>query len=773
MKRIISILLCLTLAFNIFGVMASALEDESNIFAEIADDADAMMASQVDVMGGISSGVNRLVKDLDTRLLAEQQVSFFSSFMTGAKTLSLGLSLVNGTVSFLKLIGIIEDPTAKKLNTIYECLLDVQETVHTIDKRTEDIQKSLIAQASTTTYNFRLDRYDSYRQSWNSFFSSGGSYDEIRRLMEAYQSEFNKKMIDYATAWQDGSENGIRVLYSADGLALSSGSNLSGPDTALPKQPSYSDDGYRVTSSITLPGSFIGVEDALIKGDTYIAILEAAVHDGVQKALSEKALIASDEAFYEKYEAMDEAGKVEFAERLGNDFLDAVSYDAAYETANMTYDVGSFASAVSSAFTTYCNTVLGANGVTSPLESGLCKLSLTHGFEGEVKGDAAAICGYLAEISIAYGEFTAFLTAMDKGTTTSKQEAVIDRCLKSAYYPVCYHDSFITGYDNYCYPLNALIEFHDVRFNATYTYKSGNPYEPKDAGWDILSDSINATSEKVKNIINNNLMISKQDMTLLYLYYESAAASNPELGNFNDYLDSIDLLPRKANPLIILRGTNTSLDGLADIDPADKEHSQVYLMSSPAPYDLMKRKVDEYRTKDKKWGETIQFYKSDTVYLKEGDMDYSKEGESTVFFHDQMKADVFDAGSQGISLESRLQNNATVAERAYTYYVLKSSHGAGKYVYVTFANPGSHLSYNYVSSGTNTIRMRSASYSMLSYSTQQIRGNGTTASVFGNGMWWIIGGGAVILTAIAVTAVCLTKKKRKKEKASEPMNENS
>ena len=750
MKRIITLILCLSILFNLIPLSVSAGNPEEEIFSLIADDADSMLANQSNMLDGISDGISRLAADLGKADQVTKQVSLFSTFMSGAKTLSLGLSLVNGTVSFLKLVGIMQDPNAKMMNTIYDCLLDIQETVRTIDKRTEDIQKSLTAHASTSTYQFRLDRYDSYQNSWNSFFSSNGSFDEMRRLTESYQSEFNKRMIDYTTCWQDGDENGIRVLFSTDGAVISSGKNLSGAGVALPKQPSYSDDGYRVSSSVTLPGSYIVVEDALVNGESYLSLVETAVQDGTAKALDDKALIATNESFYEYYEGLDEEGKKSYAEKLAGSFLDAVAYDVSYEIANMNYGVGTFASAVKSAFTTYSSTVLGDNGVTSPLESGLSKLSLTHAFEGEVKNDAAAVCSYLSEIGMVYGEFTTFLAALDTGMTSSQRSEIIDTCLKVSYYPICYYDSFITGYDCYCYPLNSLIEYNEMYAEGRYSYKES--YEPKEGSWEVCGVDFISTTEDVKSILDNGLLISKEDMSLLYLYYESAASADPELKDFNDYLDKVGILPNPPSQYFIGGGIP---------DSSNDEFSDIYLMSNVSRYNLMDRKVAEYRTRDKVWGQSIMFYKDDTVYFDQGEMDYSSEGESTVDFHDRLRGDVFDTSLQGASLDERMKNDATLAERAYTYYVLGKSYGAGKYVYVVFADPNSKLYYAYQKGRTSVFTHDSMPYSMLSYSTKQIRRSDKTASVFGNGSWWIIGGGAVLLSAAAVTTVCVVRKKRK------------
>ena len=755
MKRIITLLLSLVLLFSVCGVYASADKSSLDLFAEVSEDAEQMMENQSDFLDGISEGFSEFAKNLEKADKLKTSVDFFGTFMKGAQTVSLALGLVNGTVSFLKLVGILEDPTASMLNTIYDCLLDIQKTVQTIDKRTDDIQKSLVAQASTSTYQFRLDRYDSYQQSWNAFFNASGSYDEMRRLTEAYQSEFNKKMMDYVAAWQDGNENGIRVLYAKESLALASGTNLAGGGAALPKQPSYSDDGFRVASSVVLPGSYIAIEDALVNGETYLPLLEAAVRKGTEKALQDQALIASDEAFYENYEKLNEEQKSVFSDRLVKDFLDAVAYDASYETANMTYGVGTFASAVKSAYTMFSDTVLGKQGVTSPLESGLTKLSLTHAFEGEVKTEAAAICAYLSEISLVYGEFASFMVSMDRGMSQSQKTALIDLCLKTTYYPICYHESFITGYDNYCYPLNALIEYNEAHVNGSYNYK--NSYEPKQGGWEIFGTTFVSETDEVRSILDNHLLISKEDMALLYLYCESAMTSNPEISDFIGFLGLADLLPSFPSYVFV---------GGPPPEDLKLEFSPLFLMSNPTPVDLMKRKVAEYRTKDKVWGESVMFYKSDSVHFKQGEMNYSSQAESTVFFHDQMKADIFDASSAGLKLDSRLKNEYTIAEKAYTYYVLDKSFGAGKYVYVTFVNPGAELSYFYKNGGTSTLMLIGQNYSMLSYSTEQIRGNDPTASVFGSGTWWIICGGAVLLSAAAVTTVCVVKKKNKKKAAA-------
>ena len=750
MKRFLCVLLSVTMVLSFATVKASASGGGNPLIPDVAERANELLNGNSDIASGVAEGIKRLANAPGGAASGiTNQASLFSSFMTGAKNLSLGLSLINGTVSFLKLTGIMQDGTAAQLSTIYDCLLEVQETVKTIDKRTEDIQKNLAAQAATTTYNFRLERYDGYQQTWNDFFSAGGSYDEMQKLMDSYQSELNKRMVDYTENWQNGSEVGIRVLYSDNDMNLFSGTNLNGPGKDLSREPYFSDDGYPVYTSVILPGDYIRIARQFVDSDSYLDLLTQAVNEGTRKAISEEALLSSDETFYARYDAMEDEEKEKLIARLSRDFTDAVIYDAAYETANMNYNVGTFASAVKSTFTTFSNTMLGVNGVTSPLEAGTSKLALTHGFEGEVKKEAAAVCAYLTEIGMAYGEFTTFLTAMDRSLSAKNKAEVVDRCLKTAYYPVCYHDSFITGHDSYCYPLKAVIDYSEASYEATYYYTKSEPYNAKDGGWTLMAGNFGSTLEGVQDIFKNNRMLSKEDMATLYLYYESYRDDGHEgLDEFNDYLDAIGVLPEAYRNY--------------QLCPFLPSMSPVYLLSQPEPYNLMKRKVEEYRTRDKVWGDTIQFYKDKNVKIPAGTMDYSKEGESTVDYHDQMRADVFDTELQGVSLEERMKNANPIAERAYTYYVLKKSHGAGEYVYVGFADPKSNIYFDYTGANTkNTITVKTRTFGILSYSKTQVRSAAATS--FGTGNAWIIGGAIIIATAGAVTAICLSNKKKKKE----------
>ena len=567
------ILLCISMPLNVLAV------PKGNVLIEDDGDDPGENISNAPLL---DSNLEALAKDIAKSKNIPFDWKQLSGLMSGAKNLSMCMSLINGSVSLMKLFGVMKDGTSVKLDNIYECVQDIQKTVNEINAKTDAIKNTLTSEFSKADYDFSLSRYDSYQQAWTQFFAEGGSEAKLRSFYDAYRSEFNMAMVNYAEQWQqENSPYGLRALYNDGGeMVLYSHLNMDGIGKPLPKAPTWSDDsqdevGYscQVALSATLPGEYIRVEGVFLKADNYTKYLTSAISEGTRKALDDHAVIFEGDDFYGQWEAFSSEEKTKYAEKLAKDFLDALVYDAAFDIVNDMKNGGTFGSQVKTAYDTYCQSVIAANNVTSPVEAGLRRLTLTHGFEGEIKDEAHEICNYFTTLSTQYASFAAMLATMDRSMDSSQKQSIQNNFINTLEAINGYHDSVLTGNDNYCFPLESVVEYHDVSFIGRHSLNFPKRYDEihqDNVPWYLIDktvsypdasdeDAYNAKVAEVSAALETS-MFSVRDISLLYYYYLNYVDETDSSDNFMEYLGVNDaMIPVSAKSDTETYGHSTQL----------------------------------------------------------------------------------------------------------------------------------------------------------------------------------------------------------------------
>lgn len=580
-KRILcmalSVIMIFSMSVNVFAF--NPFDDFDNDAEEMQDYADAQSFNMNAYISDMNTYVLRILKwtkDYDSASAAaaaealKKATSISTYLSTGVRSVSGVLGLVNGTVSFLRVLGVLETPGTSTMNSIYETVLDIRESVDQINIKTDEIRNTLDSEFSKIDYNFNITQYSVYQQAWSDFFAQGNSVAKMDELFAEYQSQVNVELLGYVKQWQNSCDYGIRALYNEDSepILLYSGDNMDGAGKALPVLPSWSDDSLdeginyncKVANYITLPGEYIKVKKVKLNADNCIGELYDALVDGVSRAIADKALIVGDSNFYENFETKSAEEQAELCEMIAEDLVNSLSYDISHDVANSSVSgSGTFASRVKAAYDVYCNTVAGNNSVTSPMTSAFQRLSLTHGFEGEIKSDYAEVAMYLYALTSHYSSFASYVCALDDSMKSSVKDEVADENMKAMAAIVNYTDTYMTGNDNYCYPLGCAIEYHDIAFTATHTLYFKSKKDPilttdhlQDLGeWHLIDKTVSypsATDADYEKTVSDNetklqsTMLSTRDMALLYYYYLNYVSESGSSGDFLDYLCTNDAL---------------------------------------------------------------------------------------------------------------------------------------------------------------------------------------------------------------------------------------
>lgn len=592
-KKLLSVLLCLILITGT-AVPAFAMEDydKEDFYINVAgrmdeiplDDPTAaifflknamttlLKANQTDkalLATKLAEEAKRLEEIQKAQALAEAQAnswtavagSYFGAALSVVRGISSVITLVNGTVSMLKTLGIIKTGT-DITDSILDGVKSIQLSVDEIDRNVDEIREMLVSEFSELDLKFQEQDYNHYKDDvWAQFYSDAVS--PLTALQNEYTDDVNWLLADYISQWQ-GDENGecpmgLRALYGDDGsggfMQVFSAKNIGDVGEALPREPGGSIDSVPVSYSVTLPSKYIGSNlDSVtaLTSENCIELLTAALENGVYQAAENKELEAYG-GFDTVWSYLSEEEKQETAKDFAAELVDALAFACAYNAANER----KFASNVKSAYEYFTKWLNGAESLTSPLTAQLKMLSLTHGFEGEITRQAENILLYLMAADMNFSTFTATVLTLSKAHGEADREAVRQQYFTAESSLLKDYTGFITGSPNYCYQTNKVIEYRNALVSSGLSFAYGRPGPLEESiedyqeiqkykeyctstPWTVYEKDLTYsqdtnTASRQKADSANKLKtgsLSSKELKLIYAMYQSSGSE----GTFCDYL---------------------------------------------------------------------------------------------------------------------------------------------------------------------------------------------------------------------------------------------
>ncbi len=568
-SKIISALLCVCIitGSGIIGFKPKAISGK-----ELNDVLDVILNMRLDNQGDVAqNGINSActvlehLKEFEKAQLLAESANTWSNVVDSAFTaigrVGMTFTLINGSITFMRTIGLIEDPTQTALMSIQSTVDNIKSKVQEVNKRTVDLQSTVSKQFAEMKLEFNNEEFTSYQLLWTTF------YNDVVYPMQQYENSYSGNVtslfIDYAEEWQSNDIMGLRSLYNADGAQIYSSNNIKETGTALPVQPTQSNDETPVEYAITLPGNYIhkGINSTVfINADNYMKILKSSIENGVFEA-AENGDLTAYSGFYDKWNTLNNSQKTELSKNIAADLIDALAFEISYEAAN----TGNFASDVQSKFNQYCNYIRQNDNLISPFVGQLKMLALTHGFEGQIKDDAAYLYTYFCNQTIDFGTFASMIMSLAQNKTAQDRENTKNIWWLSQ--KAVYNDlnSFITGSSNYCYLINKTIEYRDVELKSDMTTQVGYQLAENEYGelssfekrwvttyyetysstdWEIIDRSKQYSSDRTEysNQVKQysrelkNSMISSDEAMLIFCMYKSELSGGNFSGSFTDYL---------------------------------------------------------------------------------------------------------------------------------------------------------------------------------------------------------------------------------------------
>lgn len=450
MKKIVAVLLiavlfCCSMPMSVFAMRELDPEDQIEELDNV-----------IHIIIDITETVPEIAKDAEQ---VNKVIQGFKNFISAAGKVGSILGVINGSVSFLKLIGVMKDPVTGKLDSIIDTLAAMTETLAQMDAKLDDITTKMTEMQAAIDFNHRTDMALHYENKW-SVFTKTYMENGLDKLMDDYDGMCRNGIKNWcinetSTARRlSGIDNTrIFITYSKDkdtGALEQTFSYKNSIDASYPK-----DVPYVILNSSCIP-DFIEWDI-----NDYPGNIERALKEGIKKALAEGRYDAFETA---NYPALTEEGAGTITEeQLDKLCSDAVSSLAYRISAAKINDSDDFAREVARTFNNYATFMLkSGDGIDAAFNT----YYFTHAFEYEVKNDLQLLCNELILKTGIYGQFAANVLGASMITTDAeKTQALCDMCdciegLVQA------KKNGLTGTDRYSYITNSDMDYSTFHAEA-------------------------------------------------------------------------------------------------------------------------------------------------------------------------------------------------------------------------------------------------------------------------------------------------------------------
>ena len=462
-------------------------------------------------------------------------------------------SAVSGCVSFLQMIGILEDPTEAGIATIITEVKSVQDELHTMDQKLDNLALQLLDLASSEEEKARDNKARDLVKDWQDFNTF--YVNPLKNLVTDYEGYVNRGMKHW---WEHSSHDGIRVLYASYNkktvLTYSRCSYAEGT-------PDQADNGETVLKNdcIGLPAEYVPNTSAeSFSMDHYKERFQELTAEAVIKAADDKKLDAS-QSFYADWAKLDDAGKKSLAQKLAPDFLNTLIYTVSCDVMSKDENDKWVISAIN-AYSNYCDMVMKTN---SGIDALINTLYLTHGFEGEVASDVRDITNSMIATAGYYGSFVLTVAGQDADQTTKAKEDLQKKWVDTIKALDKKGSSALTGHDNYCYIVGAVVDFTQLscQSDMTMVYRQ---IDRSDDSRALISFTSGPWKLYSKHGLQTSLPPIVNSVYAEVLYHQFASQKKEKAKTFNEYLNVNGVSVAHFNGLLLTNYQDAETFSLSD-----------------------------------------------------------------------------------------------------------------------------------------------------------------------------------------------------------------
>ena len=476
MKKLIVLLLCISFFMPTVNAYAEVLGTNPNEEVSLGDEAEAI-ANMNKAITNINNSI-RALGEID-QTTAQQLAGYFSTFMQVAGYAGTILGVINGSVAFMKLIGVMKDPTATALANIQKQLEVITEKITEMDKKLNNITNSMARIEAKQDFYARQHTAETLHQNWTNF-TQNYMENNLNKSMTEYQS----MILDGLKQWLENKTSDARMIGDVDTNKIillyrkDSKGNYQLEYTAENSVPSNfpADGRYVVLKSDILPDS------ERWNVETYLTDIESDIYSGIYRMILQKNYSAVETRNYSFPSYVDQGSKQELT-RLSKDAANVLIYRIASGQVNKS---SSFAKNLYDQFNNYINHLTAENeGIDAVIKT----MYLTHPFERDIKDDFLDLCNRMIVKTGTYGTFVSNVAGMSKFITDDEKKNIASQFARGVNYIASGKSNGLTNDYHYSYITNS--EVYLVDYSITTTAEV-NVSRPATNEWDLDSQKVNA-----------------------------------------------------------------------------------------------------------------------------------------------------------------------------------------------------------------------------------------------------------------------------------------
>lgn len=463
MKKLFVFLLSVTLLFE--QTVVSAMVNPNAVQTnneEIVEDAKLgdIYVDLKDSMNFISVTINSL-PDIDPQVVSSFS-SKFANFMQYAGYAGTAIGLVNGSVAFLQLIGVMQDSKMAKLINISDQIQTINDKLNEMDNKLNDITSQMSKIEASIDFHARDQKSDYLLGIWRDF-----NTNYLEKGLDKDISDYQAKIINGLKDWYENRTDEARLTKKVDNNTIVMLYVKDGDDYRLIYNP-YNE----IPKDFPEDGRYIILKgDAVPKNldwnvNTYTQDLESAISTNIRNNLTQRNFSVFET---KNYSFLTPEGAPKYIDQGPTLEIQKLAKDAA---STLIYHITSAEVNKDATFTKnliqdYKNYVEHFTADEDGIDCILKSMYLTHAFEKQTKDDINNFLDRSVVKAGTYGLFVTNVLGMSDSATDDEKTDALERLVKSVKKVQDAKKNAITGYDEYSYVTNTRLALIDGSFKSS------------------------------------------------------------------------------------------------------------------------------------------------------------------------------------------------------------------------------------------------------------------------------------------------------------------
>lgn len=488
-------------------------------------------------------------EDADAVSKWEKIRSAFTTAKTAFTTVTSVVAGINATVTFLRLIGVMKDPTAQSFADIKEQLGNMNRKLNEMDSKLNEITSQMSKIQASIDFSIRTDKAIAMKNAWRDF-----ELNYIENKLDYLMTIYQGKLIDGVKAWCEDPDSRYSTTVNTDKIFLLYLKDEDGEYKLSPNLYNDRPDDLPADAKYVVLNYHFLPDTLKFNVDNYRGDIKKHISDSFRYCFEQDLFdyIESQNIPELTSEGMD-GFTDEFADQLTDDALDTLVYRIAAVEVNKD---SSFAMQVRQAFDNYCNHLLKSE---EGFDARVKALYLTHAFEFQIKDEFKIFANEMIVKTGVYGMFVSNILNMSDSIPSADKKAALMEMAEAVKLLDQAAKNGLTGTDNFCYITETALYLGRGTIETVggaLTHKVGTDNYAYDDKCTVGPMELKfAGNWPIDTVVSPASMLGDSDMILLSYVLQSSGGST-KFDYFNEHLSSV----RQENLDLILTSTKTMVD---------------------------------------------------------------------------------------------------------------------------------------------------------------------------------------------------------------------